>query len=70
MPHVAITIRKGRSSDQIRALAAEVTDAVVTTLGVTPDRVRLVVHELDGERIAQGGTLVADAERPTLKEDR
>jgi len=58
---VVITMRSGRSVDEVRALAAEVTHAVVRTVDVTPDRVRVLVHELDASRIAVGGVLASDA---------
>jgi 4-oxalocrotonate tautomerase len=63
MPQVVITMRTGRSDDEVRALAREVTDAVVRTVNVTPDRVRVVVHELDPSRIAVGGVLASERAR-------
>ena len=63
MPLVVITMRTGRTDDEVRALVSEVTDAVVNTVNVTPDRVRVLVHELDASRIAAGGVTAADAAR-------
>jgi 4-oxalocrotonate tautomerase len=60
MPTVHITIREGRSDDQIRALVAGTTDAIVEAIGADPQRVRVLVNELPGERIAIGGRLVVD----------
>jgi 4-oxalocrotonate tautomerase len=60
MPLVVITMRTGRTDDQVRALVSEVTDAVVNTVDVTPDRVRVLVHELEASRIAVGGVTAAD----------
>jgi 4-oxalocrotonate tautomerase len=54
-------MRSGRSDEQVRALAREVTEAVVRTVGVTPDRVRVLVQEIDASRIAVGGVLSSDA---------
>jgi 4-oxalocrotonate tautomerase len=60
VPLVEITMRSGRSVEEIRSLAAEVTEAVVRTVNVTPDRVRVLIRELDASRIAQGGVLASD----------
>ena len=60
MPLVVITMRSGRSVDEVRTLAAEVTDAVVRSVNVAPERVRVLVHELDASRIAVGGMLASD----------
>ena len=60
MPNVQITIRKGRSTEEIRDLVTRVTDAIGDSLSVDLDRVRILVHELDPERIAHGGELAAD----------
>jgi 4-oxalocrotonate tautomerase family enzyme len=59
MPLVVITMRTGRTDDQISSLVSEVTDAVVNTVSVTPDRVRVLVHELEASRIAVGGVTAA-----------
>ena len=63
MPQVVITLRAGRSDDQIRALLQGVTQAVVDAIDVAPDRVRVLVHELDGSRIAVGGVLSSDVHK-------
>lgn len=60
MPQVVITMRAGRTDDQIRRLAARVTDAVAESLEIEAARVRILIHELDAARIAEGGQLVAD----------
>jgi 4-oxalocrotonate tautomerase len=58
---VVITMRRGRTTDQLRALVAEVTDAVARTVDVAPERVRVHIHELDADRMAVGGHLASDA---------
>jgi 4-oxalocrotonate tautomerase len=60
VPSVVITMRSGRSDDQVRALIEEVTAAVVRTVDASPDRVRVLVHELDSSRIGVGGVLSSD----------
>jgi 4-oxalocrotonate tautomerase len=60
MPQVVITMRAGRTEEQIRRLAARVTDSVAESLEIAPERVRVLIHELDAGRIAEGGQLLAD----------
>lgn len=63
MPLVTITMRTGRTDDEVRELVSRVTEAVVSTVNVTPDRVRVLVHELEASRIAVGGVTAADASK-------
>lgn len=60
MPQVVITMRAGRNEEQIRRLAAGVTDSVAESLEVAPARVRVVIQELEADRIAEGGQLLSD----------
>jgi len=55
MPLVQISMLPGRSSEQKRALLAEVTDAVVRTCKVPPETVRVLVTEIPAEHWAVGG---------------
>ena len=61
MPLVVITMRTGRTDDEVRELVSGVTDAVVSAVNVAPERVRVLVHELEASRIAAGGMTAADA---------
>jgi 4-oxalocrotonate tautomerase family enzyme len=54
-------MRSGRSEEEIRALAAEVTEAVARAVNVPSERVRVLIRELEASRIAQGGVLRSDA---------
>ena len=63
MPSVVITMRAGRTDDQIRRLAAQVTDSVADSLDIEPQRVRILIHELDAARIAEGGQLLSERGR-------
>lgn len=60
MPAVTIQMFPGRSLDDIRALVASVTDAVVEALGVKPAEVRVVVEETPRHAYAIGGILAVD----------
>jgi len=55
MPIVRIELLQGRTPKVKNELIARVTDAVVTTLGVDPDQVRVLLYELPPEHWAVGG---------------
>jgi 4-oxalocrotonate tautomerase len=55
MPIVRIELLQGRTPMVKNELIARVTDAVVTTLGVDPDQVRVLLYELPLEHWAVGG---------------
>jgi 4-oxalocrotonate tautomerase len=61
MPVVTIEIGKGRTLEQKRQLVQGVTDTVVSALGVTPDWVTVLIHELDQSHIAKAGKLLSDS---------
>jgi 4-oxalocrotonate tautomerase len=60
MPMVQIEIIEGRTTDQKRAMAKEVTDAIVRSLGVKPDAVRIIIRDMKKENFAVGGKLRLD----------
>ncbi len=55
MPIVRSELLQGRAPKVKNELIARVTDAVVTTLGVDPDQVRVLLYELPPEHWAVGG---------------
>jgi len=55
MPIVRIELLLGRTPRVKNELIARITDAVVTTLGVDPDQVRVLLYELPPEHWAVGG---------------
>ena len=55
MPIVRIELLQGRAHTVKNELIARVTDAVVTTLGIDPDQVRVLLYELPPEHWAVGG---------------
>jgi 4-oxalocrotonate tautomerase len=55
MPIVRIELLQGRTPAMKDELIIRVTDAVVTTLGVDPEQVRLILYELPPEHWAVGG---------------
>jgi len=55
MPIVRIELLQGRTPAIKEELIVSVTDAVVTTLGVDPEQVRVLLYELPPEHWAVGG---------------
>ena len=60
MPHVQVTMLRGRTTEQKRKLVARMTDAMVEEAGATRDAVTVVLVEVGKEDFARGGTLIAD----------
>ena len=60
MPRVIIQMVEGRTLEIKRELAKTVTDAVSSSLGISRDRVSVVLHELKEDRLAHGGVLWCD----------
>lgn len=64
MPIVHVEMLEGRSLDQKRALARELTEVVVRVCEVDAPSVRVVLTEVPPAHWAVGGRLLADRERP------
>lgn len=62
MPIVHIHMIQGRTQEKKEALIRKVTDAIVDTLGVTEDRVHIVLHESPKENIGRGGIPLSKAD--------
>lgn len=60
MPRVIIQMVEGRSLEKKRALAANVTDTMADTLGISKDRISIVLHEMKEDQLAHGGVLWCD----------
>ena len=60
MPHIQVTMLRGRSTEQKRKLAKRLTDAMVEEAGAVRDGVTVVIVEVEKEDFARGGTLIAD----------
>ena len=60
MPIVHIHMFKGKTAEQKRAMAKEVTDAICRTLDVTPDAVIIQIVELPKENVSVAGKLASD----------
>ncbi len=60
MPIVHIHLLEGRTLDQKRELVRTVTDAVVTSVNAAPERVHIVLHEMERENFGEAGVLNSD----------
>ncbi len=60
MPMIRVEMFEGRTTDQKRALARALTDAMVGALGVAPETVWIVMDDVARENWAFGGRLGSD----------
>jgi len=60
MPYVTIALREGRTVEQKREMVKAVTEAIVRTVGVKPESVHIVLHDLPATNFAREGILLAD----------
>jgi 4-oxalocrotonate tautomerase len=60
MPIIQVHLMEGRTVDQKRKLVAAMTDAVVKSLDVKPEHVRIILQDTAGHDFAVAGTLVVD----------
>ena len=60
MPHIQITMLKGRSVEQKRKLVQRVTDAIAEEVGAAKEGVVITIVEVEREDYARGGVLMAD----------
>ncbi|MCX8032347.1 MAG: 2-hydroxymuconate tautomerase family protein [Thermoleophilia bacterium] len=60
MPLVIIKMLEGRSTEQKRRLAKEITEVVVKYTGVTEDQVDVLIEDYPRENWAKAGILFSD----------
>lgn len=60
MPIVQIHMLEGRDLEKKRKLAKSVTEAVCESLGVKPEKVRVILSEMPHDDFAIAGTLHCD----------
>jgi len=60
MPIVSIKIVEGRSVEQKRGLAKDVTAAIVKNIGCPAEAVHIQIIDLKRENFADGGKLLCD----------
>ena len=59
MPIIQVNIAEGRTVEQKLAAFAAITDAVVRTLDVQPEQVRILINEIKDENFAIAGETIA-----------
>lgn len=60
MPLVVVKMLEGRSTEQKRLLAREITDVVMRVTGAPEDQVDVIIEDYPRENWAKGGTLFCD----------
>lgn len=60
MPIIHVNMFEGRTVEQKRKLVTSMTEAVVTSLGVKPEAVHIVIHDIPKTNIGDAGVLASD----------
>lgn len=60
MPIIQVNVAEGRTVEQRAAAMAAITDAVVRTLDVRPEQVRITINEVNPENYSIGGQTFAN----------
>ena len=60
MPIIDVSLLAGRTEAELRGMISAVHHAVVTSLGVPPESVRILVRELPPTHWAAGGETIAE----------
>ncbi|MDO9538817.1 MAG: tautomerase family protein [Methanocalculus sp.] len=63
MPVITIQMAEGRSTEQKRTVARDITKTVANTFGVDPAAIIVLYQELPRENIAKNGELLSDEKR-------
>ena len=64
MPTLRVELFEGRTDQQKRALARELTEACVRAIGATPESVDIIFYDIKRQDWASGGTLWSDRAPP------
>jgi len=60
VPNITVQLLKGRTTEQRRDFAAQVTDTAVEVLGARRQDVRIVFEEITPDIVANGGVLASE----------
>ncbi len=60
MPIIHVSMYEGRSVEAKKKLVTAMTDAVVKSLEIKPEAVRIIIHDLPRENFATGGILASE----------
>ena len=61
MPIVNIHILEGRTVEQKRKLVDSVTNAICESLSVPPEKVRIIISNMDNDNYSIAGKLIIDS---------
>jgi len=64
MPVVQLTLREGRSKEQIQRVIEGLSHVVCTEIGVEPQDVTVLVTELPATHIGKSGTTLSEKQTP------
>ena len=62
MPTIMVNMLEGRTHEQKKEFAQDVTNAAVKNLGVPPQAVTVIINEVKPTNLAQAGVLKSDQE--------
>lgn len=62
MPTIMVNMLEGRTHEQKKGFAQDVTNAAVNNLGVPPQAVTVIINEVKPTNLAQAGVLNSDKE--------
>lgn len=68
MPIISVVLGEGRSKQEKRDLCRALTDAAITSIGVRPEQVRVVINETPLDHYAVAGVTFAEREEQSLGE--
>ncbi|TCK21652.1 4-oxalocrotonate tautomerase [Pseudonocardia endophytica] len=60
MPLIQVTLARGRSPEQLKALGEALTKAAEESIGAKPEAVRVVLNECEAEHWFVGGESLAE----------
>jgi 4-oxalocrotonate tautomerase len=60
MPIIHVNMFEGRTLDQKRKMVVAMTEAVVKSLDVKPEAVRIIMHDIPRHNIAVAGVLASE----------
>ncbi len=60
MPVVHVNLIKGRTKEQKKAIAGDITESIHKNAGSPKEVIIVVFHDIDGDSWSMGGTLFSD----------
>lgn len=60
MPHIDVSIARGRTPEQLRGLIAALHTAVEESIGASPDSITVLIREIEREHWSRANTTIAE----------